>query len=482
MASGFLYSKVQPFQKDDFFLKTLEQDRALRIATAVKKQQKKQEAFLNLFKDLESPDVEGKFLQDSIKGMEEVKRSKIDAWKLYDSGKLTETDHILVQSQLDRIPLKYQAAQETINKKLKELADGDDVMNKSTLEEIALLTSTYETKFNPKTRGIDVSYKSVDDEGKVQTITEPVDTLINRIQGLQGVEKIEDPLDELNKGFVNFQTATREGLVGEDMSIVQSGMGVGETRNKFDNTFKAIVGGREDFNNLGIQKRIVQKYGDIPMGDEDFEELYKKEWDELYELKKGVIKDEYREKKRSTSDSGADKTLDKLRISIIENKDGTPLTSIKTTSGESVGNGLGITVHTPATDEKLSVSTNDLEGVSTLENFNRNVQVEALYVTPDDRVFGKISVDHLSLLAAAKLKELDGAKDAYEKKKELNQSITESTAKLEDWVEITGISKSKVASDMSGGKKPKNLFSYANEQIGGEQQETKTEEKKAMFD
>lgn len=473
MGNGFLQSKVQPFKQDNFILGVLEQERALKLQGIVEKNKKRQETLGKLFENLESPDVEGKFLADSVSGMEEVKRAKIDLWNLHDQGKIGEADYLLAQSQLDRVPLKYQAANEAVSKKLEELSKGDDVMNKEDLNRLALMSSTYQTKFDPKTRNMVVTYKEIDDEGKEVTVTKPIDTLISEVSNLQAVPKLDDFLDVSNKAFTGFQTAERTNYLNPNMSVNIAGIGVGDTMQKYDDTMTGIIGTKEDRTNPYVLKEIVRVLGDVDVDDEIYDRVY----DNMYESQKHRIKDVRKDIYRSPSASStAGKSpLDKAGLMVVEDDYGNPVTSI-TVGGNKVGGGYHAKFNVSNREQKIPFGSNELGDISIPDDLSKEITITDVFVTPKGDSYVKVLIPPKDIIEAGLYATSD--KKSKEENAEIMKSLIGLKEKKDTWYKLNNEAKAQLSSNVFEAKKMPEVYEYLNEKFGSSQtvEETNTEE------
>jgi hypothetical protein len=181
---------------------------------------------------------------------------------------------------------------------------------------------------------------------------------------------------------------------------------------------------------------------------------YEEAWDNLHDSAAAMIqnKDEstYRAPAKAKSSEGKD-PFKKMNYTVIpDRKTGGDMTSIKTKNGEEV-EGLGISYKVPDTDQKLMLTGVDIEGLP--EGASKNVRVNNVFVTPDDRLFIKGNIDKKSILEAYQ--------GNSKGKKDLMRALAGVSNEL-PWTEVKGAAKSDVQANVLAKEKPSTVYNYLN--------------------
>lgn len=448
MPSGLLYSKVQPFKQDNTVLSILESDRARFLKSQEAQAEKMQKHRAELFSGFDKVDAKGDFLKNSVDVMDQVMADRVKVFNQYESGKISEKDWLLYKAQSGKVPSLINATYQNYESKLSTLASGDEFLNSDAINQLTVAAHGLSMEYNPSTKKMEVSHDYVGDDGKKARRTTSLEGWNNWVQGFQGSAKLGNVSEDVMKFGDAFKSDVEQ-EASSYKSVKEKGLDVGTTRVRFDESFLAKYGGKDDLNNPYVMKM------------QGANESYEDAWNSMYNLAKSRVPREHLETvraptKTTTEASGGQKAFDKTFPSVVPN-----IKSIEV-GGEKY-NGKAVKFTTAEGKKALEIGVGDIAEFDVPEGSTKKMKLNAYFVTPNGKVFGKGTFppkDQMEVLLKEDLNE-----------DEFNKALSKANTTTR-WVELNPEGETQVRSSLWGGLQGTEVY---NRLEGESQTDTKKE-------
>ena len=476
MANGFLYSKVQPVQEQNPALTFLEENRKAKLQGIIDAKKARDKAYENLFSNMEDLDVEGAFLTDAVNTMDSVKAHKINLFRQWEAGNISESDYRLRQERLDQTPLKFNAIYQQVTSKLKELGEGDLDMNSDDIKELGLLSSSAKTVFDPKTGVIKVRYKTIGDKGEIIDTENTLDNLTKEVANMISTNKLDDSTDVVNKLYQNFRADIEKKPTSFLETTLKQGIDVGTTEQRFEDIFKSVFGEEQDLNNPYIIKNMVKELGGTraaeSLDDEDFRQIYSDTYNSLKNIPKSKIQKREEITRRNppvTSGAKTDTSLDKMNTTYltVSGTGGAPLKNTNVISnGEIVPvSGMGATFKLSDTQSTLDLSYNELSGGEEIKDSDATkVKVRSYFI---DENTGDIYVQGLQ-------DPRNFMREAFNKNSSQIEQAMKSIKTVTPYFKLNSVGADNFRAKVFAGKTSQEVLDYLRESAGVEQPQEQT--------
>ena len=444
MATGLLYTKLQPQQMQNPFLQVMESERQRYLAGQTAKAEKMKEYQKDLFKDFKDVDVQGDFLASSVKAMDQAKRFKVDLYNKMRRGGMSEDEYILASERINSIPDLINSSYQSYEGKLSQLAEGDELMNFDSKNTLAYRSNGIKLDFNDKNNDLDVTYNYIED-GKKKTKTVPRSQFVNEINSIPVTQELGSPLGIADEIGNKFKSDVSKIASDPTFSVERKGLAVGTSKTRFNEQFDAHFGSVEDKSNLLVKKAMV---GSNKTYDEAREFLYNNAISKIPKFYK-----EYRSKLKEEKE-GKNPNKDLLKNNLVvpseTGRGKKALSSIKTVDGDM--NGLGFTYTMPDSKKKMDLEASSIKGVP--KGITEKIKVNKVFMTKDGRIFITGSAAQLNTIAEV----ITNSKLPESEKKSAIDVLLNNRGRNIDWIELNGSGADMLRSSVMGARSADNMY------------------------
>lgn len=236
--------------------------------------------------------------------------------------------------------------------------------------------------------------------------------------------------------------------------LTEQGLGVGDSKSRFDTDFKATFGERGDGLNPLVRKMMTDRGGDT----------YENTWDFLYgnaEAKIANTKRRTPEPVKTTKVVSADKDLDKMNFTILSEsgKGDKKVKAIKTSDGEI--DGIGATFKMSDTGQKFDLGVGDIEGIP--DDISDNIKVNAIFISDDGDIYIKGSANQLDSMSQM----VKNSSLPDDQKKAAIDMLFENRKRGINWLKVGGVGADDIRANVMNGRSSQEMATYLRG-IGGE--------------
>ena len=451
MASGLLYSNLQPHKITPQWIQMMEVDRQRRLTSRDEKVKKMEEERANLFKGFEKLDVEGNFLLAATETMGTARRDLVSLYNDKGAGKMTDQEFSLAKESIDDVPLQINAAYQTHEEKLDALTKGDELLNYDAINALTKASVDLKMEYDPKTRRTNVTIKDVNGKDKTMSAKE-YNAMVNAIPvaPAQG-----DPSEKAQ----TFGNDFKADLI-QTGRYTEQGLETGDTMERFNTAWTGSFGSKSAGNN-----DLIKKWMKTTAEDDTYEDA----WESLRAQAAVMIQTT----KRTSPTPSSTKTeksptaaLDKMNFTILTEKgvggeEDPVLNTIKTANGEVAG--IGAAFSLSDSSQRIEIDSSGLEGIP--DGVSESIKVNAFFIGKDGSMYIKGSADQLDPIYNIMQQKYKDKKISKSNMDAID-SFFEKRKRGIDFIKIKGSAAADFRSNVLKGKTSKEMETYLQDIVG----------------